>query len=377
MNAINIDDLRNLARRRLPRVVFEFIDGGSQDEVTLHANQTDFAVWRLMPRTLTDIRQRDQSVELFGERYASPLILAPTGLAGIVARKGELQAVRAASRANVPYCLSTMATRTIEEIADEADAAKWFQLYVLRDRGLTKAFIERARAANCSALVLTVDTKMQGPRERDIRNGFKVPPSFSLSTLADFALHWRWLFDVGLGPKIKFRNFEGTDVNADDAMTITQFIDKQWDLSVSWQDVEWLKTEWGGPVLLKGLLSPDDAAKAVDAGVDGVIVSNHGGRQLDGAISAIAALPAVTKAVAGRVPVILDGGVRRGADAIKAIALGATACMIGRPWLYGLAAGGEAGVDRALAILHDEIDLALGLLGCTSLSEVDRSVLVG
>jgi L-lactate dehydrogenase (cytochrome) len=217
---------------------------------------------------------------------------------------------------------------------------------------------------------------MQGPRERDIRNGFKVPPSFSLSTLADFALHWRWLFDVGLGPKIKFRNFEGTDVNADDAMTITQFIDKQWDLSVSWQDVEWLKTEWGGPVLLKGLLSPDDAAKAVDAGVDGVIVSNHGGRQLDGAISAIAALPAVTKAVAGRVPVILDGGVRRGADAIKAIALGATACMIGRPWLYGLAAGGEAGVDRALTILHDEIDLALGLLGCTSLSEVDRSVLV-
>ena len=376
MNAINIDDLRNLARRRLPRVVFEFIDGGSQDEVTLRANQTDFSAWRLMPRTLTDIRQRDQSVELFGERYASPLILAPTGLAGLLARKGELQAVRAASRANVPYCLSTMATRSIEEIADEADAANWFQLYVLRDRGLTKAFIERARAANCSALVLTVDTKMQGPRERDIRNGFTVPPRFSLSTLADFALHWRWLFDVGLGPKIKFRNFEGTDVNADDAMTITQFIDKQWDLSVSWQDVEWFKTEWGGPVLLKGLLSPDDAAKAVDAGVDGVIVSNHGGRQLDGAISAIAALPAVTKAVAGRVPVILDGGVRRGADAIKAIALGATACMIGRPWLYGLAAGGEAGVDRALAILHDEIDLALGLLGCTSLSEVDRSVLV-
>ena len=377
MNAINIYDLRNLARRRLPRVVFEFIDGGSQDEVTLRANQTDFSTWRLMPRTLTDIRQRDQSVELLGERYASPLILAPTGLAGIVARKGELQAVRAASRANVPYCLSTMATRTIEEIAEEADASNWFQLYVLRDRGLTKAFIERARAANCSALVLTVDTKMQGPRERDIRNGFTVPPRFSLATLADFALHWRWLFDVGLGPKIKFRNFEGTDVNADDAMTITEFIDKQWDLSVSWKDVEWFKAEWGGPVLLKGLLSPDDAAKAVDAGVDGVIVSNHGGRQLDGAISAIAALPAVTKAVAGRVPVILDGGVRRGADVIKAIALGATACMIGRPWLYGLAAGGEAGVSRSLTILHDEIDLALGLLGCTSLSEVDRSVLVG
>ncbi len=376
MNAVNIDDLRKLAMRRLPRVVFEFIDGGSQDEITLRANQTDFSALRFMPRVLTDIQQRDQSVDLFGQRYASPLILAPTGLAGIVARKGELQAVRAASRASVPYCLSCMATCSIEEIAGAADASNWFQLYVLRDRGLTKAFIERARAANCSALVLTVDTKLQGPRERDIRNGFTVPPRFDLTTLADFALHWRWLLDVGLGPKVKFRNFEGTQVNADDAVTITQFIEKQWDLSVSWQDVEWFKAEWGGPVLLKGLLSPDDAAKAVEAGVDGVIVSNHGGRQLDGAISAIAALPAVTKAVAGRVPVILDGGVRRGADVIKAVALGATACMIGRPWLYGLAAGGEAGVDRALTILRHEIDIALGLLGRASVSQVDHSVLV-
>ncbi len=376
MNAVNIDDLRKLAMRRLPRVVFEFIDGGSQDEITLRANQTDFSALRFMPRVLTDIQQRDQSVDLFGQRYASPLILAPTGLAGIVARKGELQAVRAASRASVPYCLSCMATCSIEEIAGAADASNWFQLYVLRDRGLTKAFIERARAANCSALVLTVDTKLQGPRERDIRNGFTVPPRFDLTTLADFALHWRWLLDVGLGPKVKFRNFEGTQVNADDAVTITQFIEKQWDLSVSWQDVEWFKAEWGGPVLLKGLLSPDDAAKAVEAGVDGVIVSNHGGRQLDGAISAIAALPAVTKAVAGRVPVILDGGVRRGADVIKAVALGATACMIGRPWLYGLAAGGEAGVDQALTILRHEIDIALGLLGRASVSQVDHSVLV-
>ncbi len=376
MNAVNIDDLRKLAMRRLPRAVFEFIDGGSQDEITLRANQTDFSALRFMPRVLTDIQQRDQSVDLFGQRYASPVILAPTGLAGIVARKGELQAVRAASRASVPYCLSCMATCSIEEIADAADASNWFQLYVLRDRGLTKAFIERARAANCSALVLTVDTKLQGPRERDIRNGFTVPPRFDLTTLADFALHWRWLLDVGLGPKVKFRNFEGTQVNADDAVTITQFIEKQWDLSVSWQDVEWFKAEWGGPVLLKGLLSPDDAAKAVEAGVDGVIVSNHGGRQLDGAISAIAALPAVTKAVAGRVPVILDGGVRRGADVIKAVALGATACMIGRPWLYGLAAGGEAGVDQALTILRHEIDIALGLLGRASVSQVDHSVLV-
>ncbi len=376
MNAINIEDLRTHARRRLPRSVFEFIDGGAQDEVTLRANRSDFSALRLIPRVLTDIEQRNQSMELFGRRYASPLILAPTGLAGLLSRNGELKAVRAAHRANVPYCLSTMATRSIEEISREIDAPNWFQLYVLRDRGLTRAFIERARAARCSALVLTVDTKMQGPRERDMRNGFTVPPRFGIATLLDFALHWRWLWDVGLGPKIKFRNFEGTGVNADSAVTITQFIANQYDLSVSWRDVEWFKSEWGGPVLLKGLLCAEDATKAVNAGLDGIIVSNHGGRQLDGAISAIAALPAVTRAVDGRVPVILDGGVRRGVDVIKATALGATACMIGRAWLYGLAAGGEAGVDRALAILRDEIDISLALLGCANLSDVNESLLV-
>jgi len=375
MDAINIEALRNLARQRLPRAVFEFVDGGAQDEVTLRANRDDFAALRLIPRVLSDITQRDLGVELFGQRYAAPLIMAPTGLAGLLSRLGELKAVRAAHRAQIPYCLSMMATRSIEEIAQQDEAPNWFQLYVLRDRGLTKAFIERARAANCSALVLTVDTKLQGPRERDIRNGFTVPPRFGFGTLVDFALHWRWLLDVGLGPKIKFRNFEGTGVNADDAVTITQFISNQYDLSVSWRDVEWFKSEWGGPVLIKGLLHADDAVKAVQSGVDGIIVSNHGGRQLDGAISAIAALPAVTDAVAGRVPVILDGGVRRGVDVIKAIARGATACMIGRPWLYGLAAGGEEGVDTALNILRNEIDVALALLGCASLSEVNRSAL--
>ena len=376
MNAINIDDLRLLARKRLPRAVFEFIDGGAQDEITLRANREDFRAMRLMPRVLTDIETRDQSVELFGKRYDAPVVLAPTGLAGLLSRRGELGAVRAASRINVPYCLSTMATCSIEEIATEVDAPNWFQLYVLRDRGLTKHFIERARDARCSALVLTVDTKVQGPRERDMRNGFTVPPRFTASTLLDFALHWRWLLDVAFGPKIMFRNFIGTTVDADSVVTITQFIAGQYDLSVSWRDVAWFKSQWGGPLVLKGLLSPADARLAIEAGVDGIIVSNHGGRQLDGAVSAIAALPAMVDAVAGRVPLILDGGVRRGSDVIKAIALGATACMIGRAWLYGLAAGGESGVERALTILRDEIDVSLALLGCADLSQVDRSVLV-
>ena len=376
MKAINIDDLRLLARKRLPRAVFEFIDGGAQDEITLRANREDFRAMRLMPRVLTDIETRNQSVELFGKRYDAPVVLAPTGLAGLLSRRGELGAVRAASRINVPHCLSTMATCSIEEIATEVDAPNWFQLYVLRDRGLTKHFIERARDARCSALVLTVDTKVQGPRERDMRNGFTVPPRFTASTLLDFALHWRWLLDVAFGPKIMFRNFIGTTVDADSVVTITQFIAGQYDLSVSWRDVAWFKSQWGGPLLLKGLLSPADARLAIEAGVDGIIVSNHGGRQLDGAVSAIAALPAMVDAVAGRVPLILDGGVRRGSDVIKAIALGATACMIGRAWLYGLAAGGESGVERALTILRDEIDVSLALLGCADLSQVDRSVLV-
>lgn len=375
MQAINIEDLRTRARRRLPKVIFEFIDGGAQDETTLRANREDFQKWRFRTRVLTDVSRRDQSITLFGQRCASPLILAPAGLAGLLSRRGELAAARAAEKYGVPYCLSTMATCSIEQITTETTQPKWFQLYVLRDRGLTREFIERARASRCTALVLTVDTKVQGPRERDMRNGFTVPPRFTLATILDFARHFSWLFDVGLGPRIAFRNFEGTKAAATDAVTITEFIAGQYDLTVNWRDVEWFKSAWGGPVLLKGILSVEDARLAAAHGADGVIVSNHGGRQLEGAVSAVHALPAIADAVGDRLEVVLDGGIRRGADVVRARALGARACMIGRAWLYGLASAGQAGVERALEILRDEIDVTLTLLGRPTLAEVDRDAL--
>ncbi len=376
MNAVNIDELRAAARRRLPRVIFEFVDGGAFDEVTLRANRADFERWRFLTRVLTDVSDCDLSTTVMGTPVKAPVVLAPTGLAGILHRRGELCASRAAHRHGVPYCLSTMATCSIEQIAEASAVQRWFQLYVLRDRGLTRSFIERARATGCTALVLTVDTKVQGPRERDMRNGFTVPPRFGPGTFLDFLWHWRWLADVGLGPKVTFRNFEGTAAQSRDAVSITQFIAGQYDLTISWKDVAWFKSVWGGPLALKGVLSAEDARIALDHGVDALIVSNHGGRQLDGAVSAIQALPAVVEAVQGRAEVILDGGVRRGSDVVKALCLGARACMVGRAWLYGLAAGGEAGVDRAIEILVKEIDITLRLLGRTRLEELGRHCLV-
>ena len=374
-DALNVEDLRRLARRRLPRTIFEFVDGGAQDETTLRANREDFERIAFRPRVLTDVSRRRLETTLLGSPSRMPLVVAPTGLAGLLRRRGELAGARAAGAAGVPFCLSTMATCSIEETTRACDGPAWFQLYVMRDRGLTRALVERAREAGCHALVLTVDTKVHGPRERDMRNGFTVPPRFGPRTLADFLSHPRWLLDVAFGPPIAFRNFDGLLDRGGGAMTIPQFVSSQYDLALGWKDLAWFKEIWGGPVAVKGILTAEDARLAVEHGADGVIVSNHGGRQMDCAVSAIRALPEVVDAVGGSAEVILDGGVRRGADIVKALCLGARACMVGRAWLYGLAAGGEAGVARALQVLREEMDTAMALLGQADVAALDRASL--
>jgi len=370
----SIEDLRRSACKRLPRAIFDFIDGGAQDEVTLRRNRDDFQRLNLLPRALTDVSNRDQSVTVLGQVLRSPLILAPTGLPGVVWPNGAMEAVRAADAAGIGFCLSTMSTASIEEVAKASTQPIWFQLYVMRDRELAKSMMQRAKVAGCSVLVITVDLQMQGQRDRDVRNGLTIPPQFRLSNAIDFALHPGWVWRFLAGPKVTLANFVGTG-KGDDMFTIASFVNSQFDQSVTWKDIDWVRSVWDGPLALKGVLNPEDARLAVQHGVNGIIVSNHGGRQLDGVPSAIGALPGVVDAVAGQAEVILDGGVRRGNDVLKAIALGAKACMIGRPFLYGLAAGGRSGVERALEIFRNEIDVNLALLGRAGVKELDRTAI--
>jgi L-lactate dehydrogenase (cytochrome) len=371
MKIANIADLRELAWRRLPRVLFDYIDGGAQDEVTLRANQEDFGRIKLVQRVLRDVSARDHSVTVLGQKYNLPLILSPTGMTGLFWPNGALEAARAASAAGAGFCLSSMSTSTAEDIAKVVKMPTWFQLYVMRDRGMSRELIERAKAAGCSALVLTVDLSMQGQRDRDVHNGLTIPPTLRVSNLLNFATRPGWVWRYLTGPKVLPASLIKPGQNT--LFTIAGYVNSQFDQSVTWKDIEWAKSIWGGPLAIKGILDAGDAKSAVDHGVDAVIVSNHGGRQLDGVRSAISALPEVVDAVAGRAEVLLDGGVRRGTDVLKAIALGAKACMIGRPYMYGLAAKGRPGVSQALELLRNEIDLALALTGNTSLSSLNRS----
>jgi L-lactate dehydrogenase (cytochrome) len=374
MKVANIADLRQLAWQRLPRVLFDYIDGGAQDEVTLRANQADFNNFTLVQRVLRDVTARDQSVTVLGQKYDLPLILSPTGMTGIFWPNGALEAARAASDAGAGFCLSSMSTSTVEDIKKVAKRPTWFQLYVMRDRGMSRELIERAKAAGCSALVLTVDLALQGQRDRDVHNGLSIPPTLNASNLVNFAMRPGWVWRYLTGPKVVPASLVKPGKST--LFTIASYVNSQFDQSVTWKDIEWAKSIWGGPVALKGILDSEDAKAAVDHGADALIVSNHGGRQLDGVRSAISALPHVVEAVQGRAEVLLDGGVRRGTDVLKAIALGAKACMIGRPYMYGLASNGRAGVAQALELFRNEIDLALALTGSISLAALDRSAIL-
>ncbi len=369
------EDLRRAARRRLPKAIFDFVDGGAGEEATLRANRRDFERVALVPRVLVDVSKRELATTVLGEPVSLPLLIAPTGLAGLVARKGEVLAARAAEAAGIPYCLSQMAACSIEEVQATTRTPFWFQTYLLKDRSINQSLIERARGAGCRVLVVTVDTKAQGVRERDIRNGFTVPPQVTWRNVLDLARRPRWIADVALGPRITFANLAGSAVGSGDIISIARFAQEQYDFSMDWSTIDWVRSLWQGKLAIKGILTPDDARRAVEHGVDGIIVSNHGGRQLDGVPSPLAALPDIVDEIGDRAEVILDGGVRRGGDVLKALAFGARACMTGRPFLWGLAAGGESGVAQAIELFRSEIDNNLALLGRPAVAELDRTVL--
>jgi isopentenyl diphosphate isomerase/L-lactate dehydrogenase-like FMN-dependent dehydrogenase len=362
--------LRHLARRTLPRPIFDFADGGAEDERTLRRNESAFGDIALIPRPLNGAAKRDISVELFGRRLSLPVLIGPTGLSGLFWPGGEIAAARAASAAGTGYCLSHASVCTIEELAASGAAPRWMQIFIYRDRAFTRAFVERAAAARYDALVLTTDNQLLGNRERDIRNGFSIPPRFRAADLAAMAGKLPWLARMSRElPRVTFANYvrpgESSDIR-DIAARMASLLDP----GMSWRDVDWLRSLWKGPLVLKGVLHPEEASEAVKRGIDGLIVSNHGGRQLDGALATIEALPAIIAAIDGAIPVLLDGGVRRGADVVKALALGASACLIARPQLWGLAVAGEAGVAHALDILGREIDRVLGLMGATRIGDI-------
>lgn len=371
-------DYRELARRRLPRQLFDYLDGGAYDEATLRANVADLEQVLLRQVVMRDVSVREQAVEVLGQKLALPVILGPVGLGGMFARRAEVQAARAATRAGVAFVESTVSICGIEEVARATPRPPWFQLYVMRDRGYAQELMARAQAAGSPVLVLTVDLAVVGARHRDTRNAVvgQVPAWAKVMRGLDIATHPRWIRDVPLaGKPLTFGNLERAVPGARTPAAFREWVDAQFDPSVTWNDLAWVREHWNGRLVVKGVLDPEDARRAAESGVDGVIVSNHGGRQLDSVPSATRALPAVVDAVGDRVEVLADGGVRTGLDVVKLMALGARAVLIGRAWAWAVAARGERGVRHVLEVLRTDIDVALGLTGHTSVSELDRAAL--
>ncbi|MEZ5280241.1 MAG: alpha-hydroxy acid oxidase [Acidimicrobiales bacterium] len=369
--AANVDDLRALAKRRLPAGVFDYIDGAAEDERAKARNQADFEGIQFVPRVLRDVSSIDTSANILGRRASMPLVLAPTGFGRIAHSQGELAVARAAERAGLPYSLSTMGTRSIEEVASVNSGDKWFQVYVWKDKDLTAELIDRAKAAGYTTLLITVDTAQLGRRERDVRRGFSLPPKIGMDTIIDGIIHPSWTWDFINAEPITFANVAGRSVgDGSSPVNLMAYINSQFDPALSWDEIGWFRERWDGPIVLKGVQSVADAKIAVEHGIEAVALSNHGGRQLDDAPSPIALLPGVADAVGGQTEIIVDGGVRRGSDIVKAVSLGATAAMMGRPYLYALGAAGERGVDHVLRFMAEGMSRTMALVGANTLADL-------
>ncbi len=369
-----IEDLRQVARRKVPKAFFDYAEAGSYSEATLRANRADLERLKLRQRVLVNVAERDTRTTIIGEKASVPIALAPIGMCGMQWGNGEILAARAAEAAGIPFCLSTMSICSIEDVAAAVKRPFWFQLYVMRDRGFIRDLITRAKAAKCSALVLTIDLQTLGQRHCDIRNGLSVPPEFRLKNIIDIASKPGWALSILRGRR-SFGNLAGHVKGMEGVVSLAKWTNDQFDPTLNWKDMTWIRDQWPGKLILKGVLDTEDAKRAAKTGASAIIVSNHGGRQLDGAPSSISALPKIADAIGGKAEVLFDGGVRSGQDVMRALALGARACMIGRAFVYGLGAGGEAGVARAIEIIRKELDVTMALTGVKRIKDIDRRVL--
>ena len=371
-----VEDLRRLAERRVPRMFYDYADSGSWSQTTYRDNERDFRDIRFRQRVAIDVDQRSIASKMIGSDVSMPVALAPTGLTGMQRADGEILAARAAEKFGVPFTLSTMSICSIEDVAANTSRPFWFQLYVMRDRGFIERLIERARAAKCSALMLTLDLQILAQRHKDLINGLSTPPKPTLANLLNLLTKPAWCWHMLQTRRRQFGNIVGHVTGVADMTSLAEWTKTQFDPTLCWEDVEWVKKKWGGKLILKGVMDVEDARIAADSGADALIVSNHGGRQLDGAESSIRALPAIADAVGSKIEVWMDGGIRSGQDVLKAIALGAKGTLIGRPFLYGLGAAGEEGVAKCLDLIRAELDVSMALCGKTSLAQCDRSILV-